>query len=287
MMRRQLKGAFAGLIRLVSRSAMGSYLLEEILNAAMSRQRVVTFGPHRLRFATPNRLATYRADTFATKEPETLTWIDSIPEGSVLWDIGANVGTYAIYAAKARNCRVYAFEPSVFNLELLARNIDLNQLQDRVTIVPLALSDRLGVNSFKMTTTTWGGALSTFGEDFDHYGMALKEIFEYEALGMSSDDAVSLVGIPQPDYLKVDVDGIEHLILKGARETLSRVKGVLIEINDSFRAQSDGAARLLAGAGLVLERKCDLGSPITFNQWWSRPGQGGGAGLPALSGKEQ
>jgi len=73
---------------------------------------------------------------FATKEPETLEWIDRIPEKSVLWDIGANVGLYSCYAAKARGCRVFAFEPSVFNLEILARNIFLNQLTDQITIVP-------------------------------------------------------------------------------------------------------------------------------------------------------
>ena len=58
-----------------------------------------------------------------------------MPEGSVVWDIGANVGLYSCYAAKHRGCRVFAFEPYVFNLEILARNIYLNQLSERVTIV--------------------------------------------------------------------------------------------------------------------------------------------------------
>jgi len=52
------------------------------------------------------------------KEPDTLMWIDKIPEHSVFWDVGANVGLYSCYAAKARNCIVFAFEPSVFNLRV-------------------------------------------------------------------------------------------------------------------------------------------------------------------------
>ena len=58
-----------------------------------------------------------------------------------------------IYAAKKKNFRVIAFEPSVFNLELLARNLFLNDLQDKVTIVPFALSDGLGTSVMRMTTT--------------------------------------------------------------------------------------------------------------------------------------
>lgn len=82
-----------------------------------------------MRFYVPNAQCRYRVSSFSTKEPDTLEWMDTIPPGSVIWDIGANVGLYSVYAAKSRGARVFAFEPSVFNLELLARNIFLNQLQ--------------------------------------------------------------------------------------------------------------------------------------------------------------
>jgi FkbM family methyltransferase len=100
-------------------------------------------------------------------------------------DIGANVGLYSVYAAKSRNCNVFAFEPSVFNLELLARNIFINDLQLKITIIPIALSDKLGSNIFKMSSTSWGGALSTFGEDFDQNGNKFLDVFrkEKEAAG--------------------------------------------------------------------------------------------------------
>ena len=78
--------------------------------------------------------------------------------GDVFVDVGANVGLYSIYAAKKKNLQVIAFEPSVFNLELLARNLFLNDLQDHVTIAPFALSDGLGTSVMHMTTTEWGGS---------------------------------------------------------------------------------------------------------------------------------
>jgi len=254
----------------LSKTSVGLYAYQQIIDNSMKRERVVNYRSYRMVFAVPNWLNQYRIDTFATKEPETLEWVDSIPEGSALWDVGANIGLYAIYAAKARNCRVYAFEPSVFNLELLARNIFLNNLQSQITIIPVALSDQLGPNSFKMTTTAWGGALSTFGQDFDQDGALIKDIFEYQTLGMSITDAVGLLHIPQPDYIKIDVDGIEHLILRGGGNVLAKVNGVLIEINDNSLEQAEETIRLLENAGLSLHRKCDLGVPNQFNQWWLR-----------------
>src|ERR1700689_2479866 len=106
-----------------------------------------------MRFSVPNALNKYRVDPFSSKEPETLQWIDRIPRASVMWDVGANIGLYSCYAAKARGCRVFAFEPSVFNLEALARNIFLNRLTELITIVPLPLSDELAVSKFRMTST--------------------------------------------------------------------------------------------------------------------------------------
>lgn len=254
----------------LSRTRPGKFLYQLVINAAMNQTHAVNWRSQHMVFATPNSLSLYRADSFATKEPGTLEWIEALPEGAIFWDVGANVGLYSIYASKARRCRVYAFEPSVFNLELLARNINHNQLQERVTIVPIALGDALAVASFKMTSTEWGGALSGFGHDVDQNGAPIRAVFEYQTMGVSMDQALSLLQLPQPDSLKIDVDGIEHFILRGGYTVLSQARSVLIEINDEFTDQAEEAARHLKNAGLTLYRKCDLGVPNTFNQWWRR-----------------
>lgn len=273
-MRKQIK---IFLKRLIAKGAdafskvpIGRYIYEQLIDAAMNQEMVVSHNSRRMTFTVANALNRYRASTFATKEPDTLEWIDTIPKESVVWDVGANIGLYSIYAAMARDCRVYAFEPSVFNLELLARNIYLNALQNKITIVPIALSDKVGANLFKMSNTAWGGALSTFGQDFDQNGATLKNIFEYRTVGLSMADAVKLLGIPEPQFIKIDVDGIEHFILRGGGDVLCKVEGVLIEINDDFSQQSEESARHLKNAGLTLYKKCDLGVPNQYNQWWIR-----------------
>jgi FkbM family methyltransferase len=262
----------------MGKAAVGRFLYAQIIGSAMERTRTVSHGGTKLVLAVPNALNIYRADTFSTKEPETLEWIDAIPERSVLWDIGANVGLYSCYAARRRSCTVFAFEPSVFNLEVLARNIFLNGLTDRVTIVPLPLSDSVGANTLNMTSTAWGGALSTFGKDYGHDGLPLQKIFEFRTIGLSMAAAAELLRIPPPDYVKMDVDGIEHLILEGGGSILRDVKGILIEINDEVRVHADTAKRILESAGLTLKAKrhaeCFDAEPgaagRTFNQIWSR-----------------
>ena len=278
LIKKMVKYGVGLLARATGRTPLGHYCHEQLLRAAMEHVMEVKHDGTSLVFATPNRLCRWRAQTFSTKEPETLAWIDGIPEGSRLWDVGANVGLYTLYAAKRRKCRVWAFEPSVFNLELLARNISLNHLSEQVCIVPLALSDRLAASTLRMTTTEWGGALSTFDKGFGWDGKAIQQVFEFQTLGLSMDDACERFSIPQPDYLKMDVDGIEHLILAGGGNLLAGVKEVLIEVNDDFKEQADQVAAHLTKAGLVLKEKrqseliasSTAGFANSYDQIWGR-----------------
>jgi FkbM family methyltransferase len=249
----------------------GKIVLKKYGQNAMSFKKVILHNNIKYSFIVPNDLCDYRVLTFATKEPETLSWIDSFDDETIFWDIGANVGLYSIYAAKSKKSNVYAFEPSFFNLEILSRNIYLNALQSKITIVPIPLSNFTNTNTFQMTSTQWGGALSTFGANIDQNGKPIKEIFEYNIIGTTMDEIINNLNIPIPNFIKIDVDGIEHLILSGGKFILSNVKSVLIEIDDNFIEQSQKTEKLLTEAGLVLFKKCNIDSINQFNQWWIRP----------------
>ena len=272
-----VRGFVRGFLNMLHRTRAGRFAYAQLIDVITHRTQAVDHHGVRLVFAVPNAQTQFRADTFATKEPETLAWIDTVPVGSVLWDIGANVGLYSCYAAKSRSCRVFSFEPSVFNLELLAKNAFLNGLTDQLTIIPLPLSDALRVSALNMTSTEWGGALSTFGQSYGHDGQLLDRSFTFSTLGLSMDDAVALLRIPLPRFIKLDVDGIEHLILGGGASVLRQAESVLIEINDDFREQAEESRRHLTAAGFQLVEKrrwettSDALSQATYNQIWRRP----------------
>lgn len=93
---------------------------------------------HLLHTTSPTK---WRAHRIYVNEPNTLEWIANFSADDVLFDNGANVGTYSIWAAKTRGTRVYAFEPELQNYEILNKNILVNGLTDRVTAYCLAISN--------------------------------------------------------------------------------------------------------------------------------------------------
>jgi FkbM family methyltransferase len=276
MIKKLIKNIIFNLVARLSKTKIGGFFFELIVSSLMSQTQAVTYQGVSLKFLIPNNLNKFRVDTFASKEPETLEWIQKIPSESILWDIGANIGLYSCFAAAKSRCRVYAFEPSIFNVELLGRNVALNGLSDQVTIVPLPIAGKTGADVLRMTNTYWGGALSTFGESFGYDGQSIKSIFAYSTLGISIDDAISRLNIPKPDYIKLDVDGIEHLILMGGDVTLQSIQGILLEVNENFHEQFKSASSLLLKAGLEQKEKHRWEGSInsnfenTYNQIWVR-----------------
>jgi FkbM family methyltransferase len=246
-----------------------SKFVDLLISINMKNLISIKHNNHRIVFVGANELCRYRAKSFSIKEPDTLEWVEAIPEGSVVWDVGANIGLYSIYAAKHSRCKVFAFEPSVFNLEILARNINANQLEDLITIVPLALSDQVETNLFRMTSTNWGGALSTFSKDINQNGKEITSLFKYRTAGITMDTAFSHLGIAQPKFIKIDVDGIEHFVLKGGIEVLKNVESVLIEIDTDFTEQAERSSEYLNNAGFILLRKRHMIGG-QYNQWWTR-----------------
>mgnify|MGYP001350518511 CR=1 FL=1 len=271
MIKNLFKNIINNLTEKLYKTSFGQYITEILINEGMEKKRKISYRNIEMFFSVPNRLNKYRVDSFSIKEPETLDWIDEITENSIVWDIGANIGLYTIYAAKSKNCKVYAFEPSFFNLELLARNIYINNLQNNIIVIPVSVNKKLDENVFQLSSTQWGGALSTFGAGIDQDGEPINTKFEYKTIGLSMEDMRNKLKIPAPDYVKIDVDGIEHLILSGGIDVLKNVKSILIEINDSFIEQSNVTTEILKKSGFLLFKKCRLqGSKNQFNQWWVR-----------------
>ena len=234
----------------------------------------------RFKLYTPNQVCAYRHNTFSSKEPEMLEWIDEYGGEGAFYDIGANIGIYSLYYAKSKTGSVYSFEPSVFNLRQLAKNISINTMNDRITILSNPLSNLTGVATFMNGNIDEGGALSAFGVNYGHDGKLINGDIKYSVLGFSLDDLLKNGAISKvPSLIKIDVDGIEHLILSGAKNTLANdsLKSIFIEVNDDFEEQSVNVKRLLESAGFTLKekRQSDMmeGSLLfgsCYNQIWVR-----------------
>ena len=244
-------------------------VIQKLIAGFMRSKKKVSHRGYDFYFSTVSPLTFYRALSFRTKEPETLGWIDSFKNDAIFWDVGANIGLYSVYAAKVRNCQVFAFEPSIFNLELLGRNINYNQLSSNISIVPLPLFSRSGFDSFRLTDVAWGGAHSSFSEDIDQDGEKIDSSFDYKVCGVSPKDLIGYFGCPQPDYIKIDVDGIEHLILEGLSPILKEVKSVLVEVNEGFDSQKRRCDAIMQSCNFNLVSR-NLVAGEMYNQIWER-----------------
>lgn len=187
----------------------------------------------RVIFKTPNRLSLARVQTLYSKEPHTIAWLNGLAEESVLLDVGANIGLYSLYAATARRCRVFAFEPESQNYGLLNRNIQANGLDDRITAFPCALSDRVGLDRLYLSGFETGASCHSFGAQVDFNLRERDSSFAQGCASWTLDAAVAAGALPVPRYIKIDVDGFEHKVIAGARATLAGagVAELLIEVN--------------------------------------------------------
>ena len=204
-----------------------------------------------IKFFVPNQLLNWRVETFFTKEPETLEWIDNFEkkENLVFWDIGANVGLYSIYnSLKNPKSTTIAFEPSSSNLRVLTRNISINNLEKNIKVVSMPLTNKKNIfQEMKEGQFIEGGAMNSFGENFDFEGKEFQTNMKYNLLGTTMNYFIENSILEIPDYIKIDVDGIEHLILKGGDKFLNnqKVKSLLIEINENFKEQYEQVLDLM------------------------------------------
>jgi len=205
----------------------------------------------KIKFFVPNQLLEWRVDTYFTKEPETLKWIDSFEEKDnlIFWDIGANIGLYSIYnSLKHPKSTTIAFEPSSSNLRVLTRNISINNLEKKIKVVPTPLTNKKNIfQEMKEGQFIEGGALNSFGEKFDFEGKEFKPTMKYNILGTTINYFLENSILDIPDYIKIDVDGIEHLILEGGDKFLKneKVKSLSIEVNENFKEQYNNILNLM------------------------------------------
>jgi FkbM family methyltransferase len=177
----------------------------------------------------------WRAETYATKEPDTIAWIDEFfRPGDVMYDVGANIGQYALYAAKrlGGECKVLAFEPESLNYAKLNRNIVLNGLADSVMAYCLALTDRTRFDTFHVGSFAPGAALHALGQPLTQGEKPFASQHQQGALGMRMDDMTGRFALPFPNHVKIDVDGLEGPVIRGAEKTLAdrRLRTALVEV---------------------------------------------------------
>lgn len=213
-----------------------------------------------IRLRSANSWERFRIETYESKEPETLDWIDEhFAAGDTLYDVGANVGVYSVYAAlKNPQGRVFAFEPSAHNCAALLENAQLNGLTNLAACCfPLSAGRTFGW--FHLSTIMAGSSMHAFDREDLMNGFGESSVMAQGGVSTSLDELLS-EGFPPPSLIKIDVDGLEPDILRGARGTLQgpSLRSVLVEINWQGDTPTRETVELVEAAGFRLAAVGDV-----------------------------
>jgi FkbM family methyltransferase len=203
----------------------------------------IMFDTGTLKYTNTHRQSQKRIDSLFTKEPTTILWMDQFKPDEVMFDIGANVGMYSIYAGQIAKARVFAFEPESQNYSELNRNIFLNGLNGRVIAYNLAISDRFDISTLFLSHFCPGFAHHDFGEnrwvsdmDLGQHVLKRDARIEQGCASVAIDEVIAQGYFPMPHHIKVDVDGFEWKVIEGGRTILQSpdLKTVLIETDNKI-----------------------------------------------------
>jgi FkbM family methyltransferase len=170
-------------------------------------------------------------DLFAQgqKEPTTIGVFQSLlTPGMTVLDVGANIGYYSLVAAVrvGPSGQVIAYEPTPFVVKRLQENVNLNQFR-QISVVEGAISDRVGTGTFYLNSNQE----SSEGNSLIEAAVSSGSV-QITCPQTTLDAEMTRLNLKQVDVLKIDVEGNEVKVLRGARQLLTTfAPQILLEVN--------------------------------------------------------
>lgn len=156
-------------------------------------------------------------------------FLDGIRPGDFVLDIGANVGQYAVFFAAlvSKSGKVISFEPDPTSRKMTDKNLALNSFQKRVTVEELALFDE---NTTRSLYSKAGGDATA---SLVRSGLQGEQnVLHAETVTtVRLDDYLSHHSLPTPSWVKIDVEGAEINVLKGAPQLLASSAVIVCELH--------------------------------------------------------
>ncbi len=200
-------------------------------------------------------------------EPRTATWF-TVSEGDVVVDIGAHIGRYTLMAARYAS-KVIAVEPEPSNYSLLKANIELNGFSN-VIVLPIALSSNRATEKFYLATQ--GDTARSSLEE----GWSTKKGFSpnqnaIEVESETLDNLIARLDVTAIDLLKIDVEGHEVAVLKGASKALKKTRKLILEVSRGNERICECVLREAEFNLVAVEESRETSNWLLFNRKFVEP----------------
>src|SRR5215203_634444 len=187
------------------------YALLEIFTLGKGIKRTINNTP----ITFPTRYYKYYEDGYEKENFQFIT--DNVKPGDIILDIGGHIGLYAVAFGKMVQPlgKVYSFEPTPQTNKILRKSVELNKLQNTVTVQNEAISKEKGETTFYISDLLMdnSNSLVNFSKPRSVHGIKVPLI---------SIDDFSKTLSRKVDFLKIDVEGAELDAVIGARETMQK-----------------------------------------------------------------
>jgi FkbM family methyltransferase len=220
----------------------------------LRRQLPKKFG-NAVLYASPAAGLRYFFKPMVRIDPPLLMAADKLVKaGDVIWDIGANIGLFALAAAvrSGKHGKVIAFEPDVWLVDLLRRTGASQPAENaEITVVPVAVASEVSLRDFSIAARSRASnALAEYGNS------QMGGIVERQVVPAFNLDWL-LTRLPVPDLIKIDVEGAEAEVLCNQSHMLNKVRPVIIcevgsrSSEEITRLLTDASYRLFDGEKLL------------------------------------
>lgn len=193
-------------------------------------------------------------------------------------DVGANVGQFAVAAAKIfPDAKVYSFEPQPDCVKQIIRNV---RSIDNIEVFPVGLGDLEGELDFYVNSHNHSSSLLPLAESHKKAFPGAEEVSQIRVKIKTLDKVIETSKLVSPCLLKLDVQGYELHVLRGAGEILKSIDYVLFET--SFKALYEGETLFLEVIEIMKGFGFDFLRPV---DWLADPQSGEVLQMDALFSK--
>lgn len=208
------------------------------LHAKAIQKRKLEIGGHHVYFHIHSYESLFRSKGHG-EEAVLVDFINNIEASDIIWDVGANHGTYSMFASKIGE-EVHAFEPGPEARDSLQKHLSENDLS--INIHPIALGEANSEMVLEQSSRSGTRSLT----------------------GSGSGDLVKVrrgdeLNIPKPNVIKIDVEGFELEVLSGLNKSLDNCRICYVEAHSEQLRKE--IRKILAGHGFTLT-ELEAGSEV-------------------------